>query len=149
MSANQQKLLEIAQSLIGTPYKYAAKQEDIPKFLDCSSFTQEIYKRISIEIPRSTLLQAARAGREIELTTNNQQLTTKLEVGDLLFFRGSKGHYDDSLFPKKEIYIGHVAVSAENGKVLHGSSKQGKIVEENLNELTNKMGGIVMIKRIL
>ena len=142
MSANQQKLLEIARSLIGTPYKYAVQPEEIPRFLDCSSFTQYVYKQIGIDIPRSTLLQAAHAGTEISLNEN-------LEIGDLLFFRGSKGHYDDSLFPKKEIYIGHVAMSAKNSQVIHGSSKQRKIVEENLNELINKMGGIVMIKRIL
>ena len=142
MSANQQKLLEIAQSLIGIPYKYAAKPKDIPKFLDCSSFTQYVYKQIGIDMPRSTLLQAAHAGREIELTT-------KLEVGDLLFFRGSKGHYDDSLFPKKEIYIGHVALYAGDNKAIHGDSQKSAIEETLLENIIQRKGPVVIVKRIL
>jgi len=88
-----EKLLLIARSLIDTPYKYAAKPKDIPQYLDCSSFTQYVYKQLGIDIPRSTILQAAKAGTEIP---NEANLLTKLKTGDLLFFRGSKGHYDES-----------------------------------------------------
>lgn len=141
MSANQQKLLEIARALIGTPYKYAAKPEEIPKFLDCSSFTQYVYKQINIDIPRSTLLQAVHAGKEIPPNEN-------LEIGDLLFFRGSKGHYDDELFPGRQIYIGHVALYIGNNKVIHGDSKKG-VGETYLKEIVKEKGPVVMIKRIL
>lgn len=147
MNANREKLLKIARSLISTPYKYAVTPEDIPKYLDCSSFTQYVYKQLAIDIPRSTLLQAANAGTEIKLTTN-KQLTTKLEVGDLLFFRGSKGHYNDELFPEKEIYIGHVALYIDNNQVIHGASKKG-VEETYLKEVVKERGPVVMIKRIL
>ena len=159
MNNDQQKILAIARSLIGTPYKYAVPSEEIPKFLDCSSFTQYAYQQIGIEIPRSTILQAAQAGAKIELTiptpegvgtpTETSELTTKLEIGDLLFFRGHQGHYNDKLFPKKEIYIGHVAMYTGDKKIIHGSFKQGEIVEENLDTVTEKMGPIVMAKRLL
>lgn len=145
MSANQQKLLEIAHSLIGTPYKYAAATEDIPKYLDCSSFTQYVYKQLNIEIPRSTILQAAKAGKEIQLLISNYQL---LNVGDLLFFRGTKGHYDDELFPGQQIYIGHVALYIGNNKVIHGASKKG-VEETSLEKVIKEKGPVVMIKRIL
>ncbi len=143
MNPLQKKLLEIARQLIGIPYKYAAKPEDIPNFLDCSSFTQYIYKQIGIEIPRSTLLQAAQAGIEIQLPITNYQL---LMPGDLLFFRGTKGHYDDELFPKKEVYIGHVAMNTENNYAIHASSPNG-VKEESIDEIIKTRGPIVLIKR--
>jgi cell wall-associated NlpC family hydrolase len=149
MDERQENLLKIAQSLIGTHYKYAAKPEEIPQYLDCSSFTQYIYKQVGIDIPRSTILQAAHAGTEIQSTTNNRQLTTNLMPGDLLFFRGSKGHYDDALFPNRKIYIGHVAMYAGNNNVIHGSSLKGKVVEENLQSVSRRMGKIIIIKRFL
>lgn len=145
MNERQENLLKIARSFIGTPYKYAAQPEDIPQFLDCSSFTQELYKKIGIEIPRSTLLQAAQAGQEIQLPITNYQL---LLPGDLLFFRGHKGHYDDSLFPRKEIYIGHVAIYTRNNMAIHASSPKG-VLEENLEEIIKEKGPIVIIKRML
>src|SRR3989344_5135201 len=132
MTANQEKLLEITRSLIGTPYKYAAKPEDIPKYLDCSSFTQYVYKQLGIEIPRSTLLQAVHAGKEMPLDEN-------LEAGDLLFFRGAKGHYDDNLFPGRQIYIGHVAVYSGNEKAIHASSPDG-VTEEPIHEIVKTRG---------
>ena len=141
MDSKKQKIIELARSLIGTPYKYAVKPEEAPKYLDCSSFTQYIYKQIGIEIPRSTLLQAAQAGKEI-------RLSDKPETGDLLFFRGHKGHYDDELFPGREIYIGHVAIYSGNNKAIHGNFKMG-IVEEILDKIIKEKGLMVMIKRIL
>ncbi|MDO8430229.1 MAG: C40 family peptidase [bacterium] len=151
MNSNQEQILNIARSLIGTPYKYAAKSEDMPKALDCSSFTQYAYKQIGIDIERSTILQASRAGKEINVnpSASSGQQISNLQIGDLLFFRGSKGHYEDSLFGGRTIYIGHVALYAGSNSLIHGSSKQGKITEENLDSVTGKMGAIVMIKRIL
>jgi len=145
---DQQKLLKIARALIGTPYKYGATPESdgIPKYLDCSSFTQYVYKQIGIDIPRSTILQAAKAGTKIQLSITNYQL---LNIGDLLFFRGSKGHYNDELFPEKKVYIGHVTLYIGSNKVLHGSSKKGKISEEKLKNLINKMGNVTIAKRII
>ena len=139
MNENQEKLLKVARSLIGTPYKYAAKPEDIPQYLDCSSFTQYIYQQIGIQLERSTLLQATQ-GTEI-------QSLNQSEIGDLLFFRGSKGHYDDKLFPKKEIYIGHVAIYTGNNMAIHATSPKG-VVEENLENIIKEKGSIVIIKRM-
>ncbi|MBI3046390.1 MAG: C40 family peptidase [Candidatus Harrisonbacteria bacterium] len=150
MNENQEKILTIAHSLIGTPYKYAAKPEEIPQFLDCSSFTQYVYKHLGIEIPRSTILQAAQAGKEINVnpSTSSGQQISDLQIGDLLFFRGTKGHYDDELFPECEVYIGHVAMYIGNNKVIHGSSKKG-VEETNLHEIIKEKGPVVMLKRIL
>lgn len=142
MKENQEKLIEAAKSFVGTPYKYGVKEEEIPKFLDCSSFTREVCKQIGVDIPRSTLLQAANAGKEVDLTD-------RTEPGDLLFFRGAKGHYDDKLFPGKEIYIGHVALYIGDGKVIHGAYLNGKVEEDLLENVVKQKGPVVMIRRIL
>lgn len=141
MDEKQSLILEIARTYIGTPYKYAATPEEIPRYLDCSSFTQHVYKQMRIEIPRSTILQAAQAGAA--------PLTNSLQAGDLLFFRGSKGHYNDELFPEKEVYIGHVAMYAENGNAIHATSRKGAVVEEKIEEIIENCGPIAIIKRIL
>jgi cell wall-associated NlpC family hydrolase len=141
MNQHQERVLEIAHSFNGTPYKYGAKPEEIPTVFDCSSFTQEVYRGVGIEIPRSTILQAAQAGKEIQLTAN-------FEPGDLLFFRGSKGHYNDELFPNRQIYIGHVAIYEGDGKAIHASSPQG-VIKEDVSVIINIRGPIVLVKRIL
>ncbi|MBI4991766.1 MAG: C40 family peptidase [Candidatus Harrisonbacteria bacterium] len=148
MNANQEKIITLARSLIGTPYKYAAKPEDIPQYMDCSSFTQYIYKQIDKGLPRSTLLQAAQAGKKISLTARSSELKAHLETGDLLFFRGSKGHYDDMLFLGKAVYIGHVAIYTGNNKAIHATSPKG-VVEESLDQVTKEKGPVAMIKRII
>ncbi len=142
MNPAQEKIKQIASSLLGTPYKYAVQDQDIPSFLDCSSFTQYVYKQIGNELPRSTIMQAT-IGKEISLSAT-------LEIGDLLFYRGEKGHYNDSLFPGKQVYIGHAALYIGNNKAIHAAGTQGKVVEENLEAIANpQRGPIVMIKRII
>lgn len=140
MTDKQKKIIDIARSFVGTPYKYAVSQEEIPGFFDCSSFTQFVYKQIGIEIPRSTIMQAT-TGKEITDIKN-------LEPGDLLFYRGSKGHYNDELFPERQIYIGHVALLSGNNKVIHATSAKG-VIEENSKEIIIGRGPIVIVKRIL
>ncbi len=148
MNATQTKLLGIARSHLGAPYVYGAKPEEIPQKMDCSSFTQYIYKQIGIDLERSTILQAAHTGAEIKLTTDNLQLTTALRTGDLLFFRGTRGHYNDELFPNREIYIGHVAMYTEDEKAIHASYPEG-VIEQSLADIIKKRGPIVMAKRVI
>lgn len=135
----QETLLKIARSFIGTPYKYAVQTEEIPKFFDCSSFTQYVFKQIGVDLPRSSILQAT-VGEEVSDYKN-------LEIGDLIFYRGTKGHYNDELFSDKKIYIGHVVLYSGENKVIHAASMKG-ITEENLDDITEKRGPIVIIKRL-
>lgn len=135
----REEILNLAYSFLGTPYKYAAAPEDIPHYFDCSSFTQYLYRKIGIELPRSTILQAT-AGKTVDFLKD-------LEVGDLLFFRGTKGHYNDELFPGKEICIGHVAIWSGDGKVIHASSSRG-VAEMKIEEVISSCGPVVLIKRI-
>lgn len=142
------KLIETAKSLIGTPYKYGAYSN--PKItpkegVDCSSFIQYVFKQIGIELPRSSILQAAHPGEEVLNISHAQP-------GDLIFFEGTIGHYRHDLFPGKKVYVGHVGIYLDNDEIIHASNneKAHAVVIQNLSELQNthpEAYKITLIKR--
>lgn len=72
------------------------------KGIDCSAFTQRIYKQIfETDIPRTTRTQVT-IGKEIR--------KSELEMGDLVFFKTGK-------------YDRHVGIYMGNGDFLHASIK--------------------------
>ncbi len=80
----KKRILYFALKQLGKPYKYAAKKYEIGKFFDCSSLTQYLYKRIGIELPRSTILQAE-CGKIIPARKKPPFFKPEdLEIGDLL-----------------------------------------------------------------
>jgi cell wall-associated NlpC family hydrolase len=127
---NEQKrnrLIFFAKKQLGKPYKWGVKKSEIGKYFDCSSFTQYLYKRIGIELPRTTVLQAYH-GKTIKSTKKPPYLNEKdLKTGDLLFFKGEKGHYTKE-FPNG---IGHIIMYLENGKFIHASAN-GNIPSYNV-----------------
>ena len=139
-----QKLISIAKSLVGKPYKYGATMADAPDFFDCSLFTQYIFKQISIELPRSTILQAEH-GKEIQIEN--------IEPGDLLFLHGTQGFYNKK-FPQG---IGHVILYIGDGKTIHAASEriqenpkvveEGAVEEQALGYVLEKYKPLVVIKR--
>lgn len=146
MTAEQKtKLTEIATSTVGKPYKYGADSKGVPDFFDCSSLAQYLFKHIGIDIPRSSILQAADgSGTEITITDD----FSNLETGDLLFMRGVRGRYQDKLFGDREFYIGHVVIYIGNYKVVQASSRNEKVAIDNINELNARPNHkIVLAKR--
>lgn len=143
--AQKEKLVSLARELAGKPYQYGAKPEDAPNVFDCSSFIQYIFKQIDIELPRSSILQAAdQHGKELAPPHNS----STLELGDVLFARGRKGHYDDDLFSGRHVFIGHVGVYLGNGEVAHSRRKLGGVKVQTLAEFTAEPNdAIVMVKR--
>lgn len=147
-SARQKRVERViaeAAKLIGTPYVYGAyakqKGKRTPKEVDCSSFTQYVFSRAAIELPRSSILQATK-GKTIK---NEKQM----KPGDLLFFEGSQGHYLHTAFEKK-IYIGHVALYCGAGMIIHARFSKGGVVIEPLDAFVkNKYCEIVRIQRII
>jgi len=137
MSKKRNRLIHFAYKSIGKPYEYGARHYEAPRKFDCSSFVQYLYKRIGFEIPRSALKQAAK-GREVDLTKED------LKIGDLLFFKGSIGHYDKN-FP---IGIGHVVIYIGNKKIIHASGEEGRVLEEPVDKFL-KREDLVVTKRIL
>ena len=138
------KLIQIAKSLVGKPYKYGATTTDVPNFFDCSLFTQYIFKEVGIELPRSTILQAEQ-GKEIALEN--------IKPGDLLFMHGTQGFYNKK-FPAG---IGHVVLYIGDNKTIHAASErvqenpkvieQGATEEKELDYVLEKYKPIVVIKR--
>ena len=147
MTETQEKIVTIAKKYIGVPYKYGATKQDIPNAFDCSLFTQHIYSKLGIELPRSTIEQAAIA--QIE---NN---ISKIEPGDLIFLHGTRGHYN-AQFPQG---VGHVAMFIGDSKIIHATSERiqekpviiekGGVEIKDLSESIEKGKFIVCITRPL
>jgi len=123
----RKRLIYFAKKQIGKPYKWGVKKYEIGKYFDCSSFTQYLYKRIGVELPRTTVLQAYH-GQIIKAAKKVPFFQEKnLKTGDLLFYKGEKGHYTKE-FPNG---IGHIAMYLENGKFIHASAN-GNIPSYNV-----------------
>ena len=140
------KLLSTAEVLIGTPYEYGAYAKPFtkkkPRGVDCSSFIQYVFAAIGIKLPRSSILQATEGREVINIRA--------LQAGDILFFEGTNGHYAHKLFPRRKIYIGHVALYVGGGRIIHARESVGQVGVQRLSELTRKkFYNITLIKRII
>ena len=142
---NFEKLLQVARGLLGQPYKYGAVMSEAPDFFDCSGFIKYIFSQIGVDLPRSTIEQAL-IGEEVSLSD--------IEPGDLIFGRGSRGHYN-SHFPQG---IGHVGLYIGHDKVIHAASERlsekpiiekGEVLESTLSEFISGWQPVVVVKRIL
>ena len=140
-----QKVIEVARSFISTPYKYGARMDEAPNFFDCSGFIKYIFGQVGIELPRSTIEQAVE-GEEVRIE--------ELKPGDLIFVRGSYGHYN----PKFPDGIGHVGIFTQEKTVIHAASKrvnskpiieEGAVVETTFNKYINAWAPVVVIKRVI
>lgn len=97
-----------AQKHIGTPYKYGGVS---PKGFDCSGFTQYVFSKNGIALPRTAGSQA---------TTYEKIKTKDATTGDLVFFGRNKNE------------ISHVGIvysnDSEGLKMIHASSSRGIMV---------------------
>ena len=128
-------LIEFAKTFVGIPYSYGAATEEAPHAFDCSSFTQYVFHHVGIELPRSSILQAAaESGKEIDVS----QSLSSLLPGDLVFMRGVRGFYRDSLFGGREISIGHVGIYIGNNMVIHAQAHDEPygVVIQSVAEMT-------------
>src|SRR3989344_5038014 len=141
MKNKAERLVNIAKSLVGRPYKYGAKMEDAPNFFDCSLFTQYVFKQIGVDLPRSTILQAEE-GDKVNLES--------VKLGDLMFFHGEQGFYNKK-FPDG---IGHVVLYTGDGKTIHAASERikenpkvverGEVEEKDLDYVITKYGHLIV-----
>ncbi|WNR46921.1 stalk domain-containing protein [Paenibacillus roseipurpureus] len=96
-------LIAFGSKFLGIPYEFGAAVGQTYTF-DCSSFVKYVFNEVfSIELPRSSYDQALK-GKEVSIN--------ELRKGDLLFFRA------------RGLDIGHVAMYAGNGQLLHTYSKE-------------------------
>jgi cell wall-associated NlpC family hydrolase len=92
-------IIETGKRYLGVPYDFGAKSGVTYEF-DCSSFTQYVFKRNGISLPR-TAKQQSYKGKYVS--------KKNLRRGDLMFFK----------VPGRSTSIGHVAIYAGFGKMLH------------------------------
>lgn len=92
------QVISIGKNYLGRPYKFGAKAGQTRTF-DCSSFTQYVFKRVGVNLPR-TSKQQSHVGRYVS--------RSNLRTGDLVFFSN----------PGKPGVINHVAIYMGNGNLL-------------------------------
>ncbi|SYX83584.1 C40 family peptidase [Paenibacillus alvei] len=92
------KVIQTGKKYMGTPYVFGAKSGRTSAF-DCSSFTQYIFKKHGIKLPRSSREQS-RVGTKVS--------KSQLKAGDLIF--------SDT---NRDGIINHVSVYMGNNKVIH------------------------------
>lgn len=103
-------IVNFAMRFVGNPYVWGGNS--LTDGCDCSGFTQQIYAHFGVDLPRHSGNQA---------TVGSEVSVTELQPGDLLFFnRGNR--------------IGHVAMYAGNGMIVHAKGSQYGIVMEKLKE---------------
>lgn len=106
------RIIAFGEKFLGVRYQFGAPA-GVTYAFDCSSFVQYIFGKFGIKLPRTSRAQA-KVGVKVS--------KANLKKGDLVFFTT----------PKSKGRIGHVAVYAGNGKILHTYGKPG-VTYSNLN----------------
>jgi cell wall-associated NlpC family hydrolase len=100
-----------ASRYLGTRYRLGGVK---PGAFDCSGFVRYVFARHGIALPRTAREQAT-VGLTVVVGLDS------LRVGDLLFFRTTRGR------------AGHVAMYAGNGRIIHASSGSRRIRYDDLS----------------
>jgi len=95
----REKILSISMSLLGTEYWPGGQDTDYG--MDCSGFTQYVYKKVGINIPRTAYEQYLKAGKISR---------GFLKKGDLVFFS------------TRWMGINHVGIYIGNNQFIHSPS---------------------------
>lgn len=114
------KLLEVAYSKLGSPYKLGGTSSS---GFDCSGFVQYTYKNaLNIDIPRVSSSQS-RAGTQVS--------RDELQPGDIVYFDTTGGRSK----------VTHVGIYISNDEFIHASSGRiRQVVVSSLNERHYKNG---------
>lgn len=103
-SAGVNKLKKTAYSFLGARYRFGGNSRTA---LDCSSFTQQVFREQKVSLPRTAREQFA-VGSEV--------MRGDLQKGDLVFFQTY------ARFPS------HVGIYLGNRKMIHASSRDRRVV---------------------
>jgi hypothetical protein len=111
-------LIRTSKRYLGVKYKFGAKPYPQSHRFDCSSFTQYVYGKYGIKLPRT-----ARAQARIGQTVSRKNL----RKGDLLYF------YVPGRFKSNKI-IGHVGIYIGNGNMINANTEPKNGVQiRNIN----------------
>ena len=93
-------LIRFATTYLNAPYLWGGRS---PFGLDCSGFTQVVYKHAGIKLPRDAYQQAE--------TGTGVPFVSEARAGDLAFFENAEGR------------IIHVGIVMDEGLIIHASSR--------------------------
>jgi len=110
---NKANILKNAKKHLGGKYVWGGTH---PKGFDCSGYTQYIYKKEGVSIPRTAYAQS-KVGKEVS--------RFRLKKGDLLFFLTDKS---------RNIPVTHVGLYIGDGKFIHAASKRKGIIITSLDD---------------
>jgi peptidoglycan DL-endopeptidase LytE len=103
-SASVTKIKKSAYSFLGARYRFGGNSRTA---LDCSSFTQQVFRELKVTLPRTA--------RE-QFYVGNEVMRGDLQKGDLVFFQTY------ARFPS------HVGIYLGNRKMIHASSRDRRVV---------------------
>jgi cell wall-associated NlpC family hydrolase len=103
-SASANKIKKSAYSFLGARYRFGGNSRTA---LDCSSFTQQVFREQKVSLPRTA--------RE-QFYVGNEVMRGDLQKGDLVFFQTY------ARFPS------HVGIYLGNRKMIHASSRDRRVV---------------------
>jgi cell wall-associated NlpC family hydrolase len=103
-STGANKTKKIAYSFLGARYRFGGNSRTA---LDCSSFTQQVFREQKVSLPRTA--------RE-QFSVGNEVMRGDLQKGDLVFFQTY------ARFPS------HVGIYLGNRKMIHASSRDRRVV---------------------
>ena len=119
----KEKLIENAFIYLNSPYLWGGRT---PFGIDCSGFTQMVYRLQGIDLPRDAYQQAE--------VGNTLSFIEECEAGDLAFFDNEEGK------------IIHVGIILENNHIIHASGKvridridQKGIFNQEIGKHTHKL----------
>ncbi len=96
----RERIIKVAKSYLNAPYLWGGRT---PFGIDCSGFTQIVYKICGISIPRDS-------GQQVDLGTAIN-FVNEAQPGDLAFFDNEEGD------------IVHVGMILDGGRIIHASGK--------------------------
>lgn len=107
VSADDNRMMDIIEAWIGTPYRYGGETKN---GVDCSGFTQAVFREMGVSIPRTASTQAE-AAEKVQ--------PGELRFGDIIFFNTSGGG------------ISHCGIYIGDGFFVHASARRG-VVRQSL-----------------
>lgn len=109
-SAAARRVLDTADDYLGVRYVWGG---ETPRGFDCSGYTQYVFRRHGIELPRVSR-QQARVGDAVVPSLGS------LRAGDLLFFAADYRTVD------------HVAIYVGDGQMIHATASGGEVRYDDL-----------------